>query len=193
MNIGGFCNISFKSNDNVKAYDICPGNIPLNKLANNKGLSYDKNGEIAKKGEINFFLLDLLNELEFYSQNSPKSLGIEWLENDFYPLIKFDKDIENNLRTIIEHLAIQISKELNNNNIQSVFITGGGAHNLFLIDRIRHYFKGKIIIPTATIIDFKEALIFAYLGLLRIKNIPNCISSVTGAKKDVVGGIIHLP
>ena len=175
------------------AYDISPGNLPLNKLALSKGMTYDKNGELASSGEINFFLLDLLNSLEYYAQPSPKSLGTEWLTQNFYPLIKFDKDIENNLRTIIEHEAIQISNTLNNNNLKSVFITGGGAKNKFLIERLKHYYKGEIIIPSDQIIDFKEAIIFALLGALYLAEETNTLASVTGASQNVRGGVLHVP
>lgn len=192
LNIGGISNISFKQKDKIVAYDICPGNLPLNKLANSKGLTYDKNGEIAKKGEINFFLLDLLNELEFYKEAAPKSLGVEWLENHFYPLIKFDKDIENNLRTVIEHEAIQISHVLNQNKLKSVLISGGGALNTFLVERIKHYYEGEVVLPKKEVIEFKEAIIFAFLGLLYLENKVNCLSSVTGASRDCVGGVMHL-
>ncbi|MFN5845503.1 MAG: anhydro-N-acetylmuramic acid kinase, partial [Flavobacteriia bacterium] len=108
LNIGGFTNVSFKKNEKILAFDICPGNLPLNKLALAKGLIYDKNGDLARSGEINFFLLDLLNSLDFYQKDGPKSLGTEWLEEHFYPLLKFDKEIENNLRTVVEHEAFQI-------------------------------------------------------------------------------------
>ncbi len=193
LNIGGIANISFKKNGKIQAFDCSPGNLPLNKLAQNKGLFYDKNGELAKSGEINFFLLDLLNALPYYTQEGPKSLGIEWLENDFYPLVKFDRDIENNLRTIIEHEAIQIGAILNKNKLKSVMITGGGALNTFLIHRIGHYFEGEIILPEKEIIEFKEAIVFAFLGALYLENKPNCLHEVTGASRDVCGGVLHLP
>jgi anhydro-N-acetylmuramic acid kinase len=193
LNIGGISNVSFKKNEKITAFDCSPGNLPLNKLAQNKGLSYDKDGVLAKSGEINFFLLDLLNNLPYYTQNGPKSLGTEWLESEFYPLIKFDRDIENNLRTVIEHEAIQISNILNKNELKSVFITGGGALNNFLIERIGHYFEGKIILPERKIIEFKEAIVFAFLGALYAENISNCLKDVTGADQNVCGGVLHLP
>jgi anhydro-N-acetylmuramic acid kinase len=193
LNIGGISNISFTKDDQMIAFDICPGNLPLNKLVHSKGLNYDKNGDIASTGEINFFLLDLLNSLPFYTLEHPKSLGTEWLENEFYPLIKFNKDIENNLRTIIEHEAYQISIILIANNLQSVFITGGGTKNTFLIERIKHYYKGQVIIPSEEIVDFKEAIIFAFLGALYLTNKTNTLSSVTGARKNVTGGVYHVP
>ncbi|MCE3295176.1 MAG: hypothetical protein K0R65_890 [Crocinitomicaceae bacterium] len=193
LNIGGIANISFELNKEIIAFDICPGNLPLNKLAKVKGMEYDKNGELARTGEINFFLLDMLNELEYYGEAPPKSLGVEWLEQAFYPLLKFDKDIENNLRTVIEHEAVQIAQVLNSHALQSVMISGGGALNLFLIERIKHYFKGEIVLPSREIIEFKEALIFAFLGALYLEDTANCLSSVTGASRDVVGGVLHLP
>lgn len=193
LNIGGITNISFKKDGKITAFDCCPGNLPLNKLAQNKGLTFDRDGILAKSGEINFFLLDLLNNLPYYAQNGPKSLGTEWLESDFYPLIKFDRDIENNLRTVIEHEAIQISTILNSNELKSVFITGGGALNSFLIERIGHYFKGEIILPARPIIEFKEAIVFAFLGALYAEKLPNCLQEVTGADQNVCGGVLHVP
>lgn len=193
LNIGGFANVSFKKDDTIVAYDICPGNLPLNKLAHAKNLAYDKNGELAKSGEINFFLLDLLNSLDYYLLDGPKSLGTEWIEEFYYPLLKFDKEIENNLRTVVEHTAIQISNVLNSAKLNNVLVTGGGAKNGFLIERIQHYFTGELVIPNAEIIDFKEAIIFAYLGALYLDKRPNALSSVTGAKKNTIGGVFHLP
>lgn len=191
LNIGGITNISFKKDGKIVAFDCSPGNLPLNKLAQNKGLSYDKNGEIARSGEINFFLLDILNNLPYYQITGPKSLGTEWLEQHFYPLVKFDRDIENNLRTIIEHEAYQIGQILNHFEIESLMITGGGAFNKFLIERIQHYYKGKVVLPAKEIIEFKEAIIFAFLGALYLKDLPNCLSEVTGASRDACGGVLH--
>lgn len=193
LNIGGFANVSFKKDDTIVAYDICPGNLPLNKLAHAKNLAYDKNGELAKSGEINFFLLDLLNSLDYYLLDGPKSLGTEWIEEFYYPLLKFDKEIENNLRTVVEHTAIQISNVLNSAHLNSVLVTGGGAKNGFLVERIQHYFNGELILPEQKIIDFKEAIVFAYLGALYLDKRPNALSSVTGAQKNTIGGVFHLP
>lgn len=191
LNIGGFSNMSFKKDNRIIAFDICPGNLPLNKLAASKGLNYDRNGDLARSGEINFFLLDLLNSLEFYQQDGPKSLGTEWLEEHFYPLLKFDKEIENNLRTVVEHEAVQIGQKLNDAGVKNVLITGGGAKNDFLISRIAHYFNGEVVLPETETIDFKEAIVFAYLGALYLEKRPNAISSVTGASRDMICGVLH--
>jgi anhydro-N-acetylmuramic acid kinase len=193
LNIGGFANISFEQHGLMTAFDVCPGNLPLNRLANIRGLDYDKNGELAKSGELNFFLLDLLNNIPFYDLPSPKSLGREWLENDFYPLIKFDKDLENNLRTVIEHEAQQIAHVLNQNELKSVMITGGGAKNAYLIQRLKQYYTGEVILPTDSLIDFKEAIIFGFLGALYFEKTSNTVASVTGASQNVCGGVLHIP
>lgn len=193
LNIGGFTNVSFKKEGNIIAFDVTPGNLPLNKLAASRGLPYDKDGELARSGDINFFLLDLLNTLPYYAQEAPKSLGTEWLEEHFYPMIKFDKEIENNLRTLTEHIGNQVGNALNNTGARTVLVTGGGAKNAFLMERIRSYFNGELIIPETTLIDLKEALIFAYLGALYLHGKPNALCSVTGAQRNTSGGVLHLP
>lgn len=193
INIGGFANISFEEKGVVRAYDICPGNLPLNKLARSRQLEYDKNGDLARSGELNYFLLDLLNSLDYYREEGPKSLGTEWLEQHFYPLLKFDKDIENNLATVVEHIAIQIGEICTKKDLKRIMITGGGAKNAFLIERLKRYYQGEIIPVDHELIDYKEALIFGLLGALNLNNEPNCLSSVTGASKNVIGGVHHLP
>ena len=194
LNIGGFVNISFRDkNGSIRAFDICPGNLPLNKLVLSRGLKFDESGNIARTGDINFFLLDLLNSLPYYSTAYPKSLGVEWLEEQFYPLLKFDKEIENNLRTVVEHIAIQIAAVLNAHSIKSTLISGGGARNSFLIERIQNYYEGKILIPDDELIEFKEAIIFSFLGYLYLENKSNCLAEVTGASQSVRSGTLHLP
>ena len=194
LNLGGFANLSYKDKTGkIRAFDISPANLPLNKLAEVKGLNYDKDGALSRSGEISFFLLDLLNSLPYYQQNAPKSLGTEWLEAEFYPLIKFDRDIENNLSTVTEHIAIQVSKELEYSASKRVLVTGGGARNHYLIERIAHYYSGELIVPEEKLIDFKEAIVFAYLAALKLHGKPNSLSTVTGAQRNMIGGVIHDP
>lgn len=193
INIGGFANISFQENNQRFAYDIGPANIILNYLANKLNLDYDKNGEIGKQGSVNQDLLTELNNLPYYKLNYPKSLGREWLENDFISIIEKHQDsIPNLLASVYEHIAIQISKSINNQT-KKVLITGGGALNDYLINLIKHKTESEIIIPNKLIVDFKEALIFAFLGLLRNQGRINTLSSVTGAARDSSGGTIYIP
>jgi anhydro-N-acetylmuramic acid kinase len=193
LNIGGFANISFKKGNKIIAFDICPGNLPLNLLANQIGLEYDKNGELAKSGIILPELLNRLNSLEFYRLNSPKSLGTEWLEDEFYKSIDGKYQTKDLLRTIVEHIAVQISSVLKNEKLASVFMTGGGTKNNFLIERIKVHFDGQLIVPEMKIIDFKEAIVFAYLGALYLRNEPTTLTSVTGAEREVCSGVLHIP
>jgi anhydro-N-acetylmuramic acid kinase len=193
LNIGGFTNISYKKENEIIAFDICPGNLPLNFLANRLGFDYDKDGEIAKSGKVISDLLKELNSLEFYQLTPPKSLGSEWLEKNFYNLLHGNYEPEDLMFTIVEHIAMQISSVLKRENLGSVFITGGGAKNIALIRKIEEYYEGKVIIPNNNIIDFKEAIVFAYLGGLYLRNEPTTLTSVTGAKRAVCSGILHLP
>ncbi|MBX3164031.1 MAG: anhydro-N-acetylmuramic acid kinase [Bacteroidetes bacterium] len=191
LNIGGIANISFDKNGNRIAYDICEANMLLNFLAEKNGKPFDKNGDMARAGKINSDLLNVLNSLSYYSESGAKSLGREWFEKNTLPLIeKSNLNTNDLLATSTEHVAQIISDELNKENIKNVFITGGGAFNSFLIERITSKTTTEIILPEAQTINFKEALIFAFLGYLRLNETVNTLSSVTGAKSNSVGGVV---
>lgn len=191
LNLGGIANISSESNHKLKAFDICPVNIVLNKLVNSINLEYDNEGQLARSGKINLNLLTELNNLDYYDIPNPKSLGIEWIESNIFPLLSnYNLSLADKLSTFIEHIAIQISKIINENS-KTVLVTGGGCYNKYLIERIQNFSSSKLIVPDKTIIEFKEALIFAFLGVLRYKNEVNCLSSVTGAKENNIGGCIY--
>ncbi|WP_299553893.1 anhydro-N-acetylmuramic acid kinase [Seonamhaeicola sp.] len=193
MNLGGFANISTKIDNKRIAYDICPANIVLNHYVNKLGLEYDDGGQLAAKGSINADLLQQLNALSFYKASPPKSLGLEWVCDHVFPLIDaYESHMNNVLRTFVEHMAIQISESVSGKPNSSVFITGGGTYNTFLIERIKALSNNKIVIPSKAIIEFKEALIFGFLGVLKLRNETNCLASVTGASKDHSSGKIYL-
>lgn len=190
LNLGGFANISFQGNGQRIAFDVCPANIVLNHFAEKQGLPFDKNGELGKQGKLNNELLPKLNALTFYAQNPPKSLGREWVENEFFPILNSIKISDSDkLRTVYEHCAIQISMAAVKPG--KILITGGGALNAFLIERIKSHIQPEVVIPSKEIIDFKEALIFAFLGVLKVRNEINCLSSVTGANRDSCCGVIY--
>ncbi|WP_405565473.1 anhydro-N-acetylmuramic acid kinase [Polaribacter sp. Asnod6-C07] len=189
INLGGFSNISFKKDGQRIAYDICPVNIVLNFYANKLGFEYDASGEIAKSGKINHQLLAKLNALEFYQKNPPKSLGLEWVQQNVFSMIdQLEANVPDVLRTVVEHVAIQISVVIKDNT--SLLFTGGGVFNTFLMEQVACYSNVKIGLPDFKLIHFKEALIFALLGLLKIDNQVNCLASVTGAQKDHSSGVI---
>ena len=192
LNLGGFSNVSFKKESKRIAFDICPVNIVLNHYANKIGLEYDENGSIASEGYLNRSLLEKLNTLAFYNKEAPKSLGLEWVQQEIFPLIDtIEEDISSVLRTFVAHIAIQISKIIKDSD--SVLITGGGVFNSFLIQEIQNYSNIKIVQASDTLINYKEALIFALLGVLKVDNQINCLKSVTGAHKNHSSGVVCLP
>lgn len=192
LNIGGIANLSYKDQGVIRAYDICSGNLPLNRLAGKMGLHFDSNGDLARAGTLNKSIFEQLNALPYFMLPAPKSLGTEWLDAHVYPLID-QESTQDMLHTVIEHEAFQISLALRQAKADSVLITGGGAFNTYLIERITHYYSGKIVRPENDIIDYKEAIIFAFLGVLNLEGKANCLASVTGANRDVCGGILYLP
>ena len=192
LNLGGFANISTEIKGERIAYDICPVNIVLNHYVSKLGHDYDDKGKIASTGILNIELLDALNMLNFYQQTYPKSLGLEWVNKNIMPLIDgFKLGVSDILRTFVEHIAVQISNEVNTKENASVLITGGGVYNLFLIERIQEKTKNKICIPNQDLIEYKEALIFGLLGVLKLRGEDNCLSSVTGASRNHSSGRIY--
>ncbi|WP_299125726.1 anhydro-N-acetylmuramic acid kinase [uncultured Winogradskyella sp.] len=193
LNLGGFANISFEEKAKRIAFDICPVNIVLNHYVSKLNLEFDDKGQLASKGKIHQELLAQLNVLAFYVEKPPKSLGLEWVEINIFPLIgSFDLKIEDILRTFVEHVAIQISKIINREG-SNLLVTGGGVYNEFLVSRIKNLLKSEIVIPKKDIVEFKEALIFGLLGVLRQRNEVNCLKSVTGATKNHSSGKILFP
>ena len=194
MNLGGFSNVSFEHNKERIAFDISPVNTVLNFYANQLGFDYDDKGNISKTGICNDDLLNELNTLDFYQKKYPKSLGFEFVKETILPLIEsYTIPIEDKMNTFTEHVALQIALALPNKNGR-LFITGGGAYNDFLIERIQYHLPEiKVIIPSLKILEFKEALIFALLGVLKLRGEINVLSSVTGAKSDHSSGIIYSP
>ncbi len=190
LNLGGFSNISFKHNNNRIAFDICPVNMGLNYLAGKSGLEFDCAGKLGRQGIILPEILDKLNTLKYYNLPPPKSLGREWFIENMLPILNNESSVNDLLRTLYEHIAQQISSVLNNGSFKNVLITGGGAKNSFLIELISKKTKSEIVIPSNEVVDFKEALIFAFLGYLRIHSISNVFSSVTGSTSDHCGGSI---
>jgi len=189
LNLGGFSNISLRQNNQRIAFDIAPVNIVLNRLAQKFNKSFDENGDLARKGNINEDLLEKLNTLKFYSQPHPKSLGIEWCTESIFPLLE-NIETRNVMATFTEHIALQISDVINKNNLQNVLCTGGGTYNTFLTEKIKEKTGSKIMIPENEIINYKEALIFAFMGVLRMNNEINVLSSATGSSKDHSSGIV---
>ena len=198
LNLGGFANVSFQEGSIRAAYDICPANIVLNHFTRQQGIEFDDGGKLAASGEVHQLLLKELNALSFYTMPRPKSLGYEFVVEHVLPLIEVnDLPLKDVLRTFIEHIAIQIAKEINEASASlksetgRMLVTGGGAFNSFMIERISVLSQIEVVIPPKDIIEFKEALIFAFLGVLKDQEEVNCLSSVTGAESDHSSGVVY--
>lgn len=199
LNLGGFSNISSetfltdKNGNQVasrKAYDISPVNYVMNYYTRTVGLEYDKDGEMASRGKLCPELLEKLNTLPFYTLTGPKSLGREWVEAEVIPLIdSYPISLEDKLCTFCEHVAVQIARHIRGGN---VLLTGGGAFNTYLVKRMQANAPQCVYhIPDKQTVNFKEALIFAFLGALYAAGMPNCMNSVTGAAYNCIGGALY--
>ncbi len=198
LNLGGISNISFQQDGQRKAYDISPVNMLLNFICKPMNLEFDEGGKLASTGVINEDLLRQLNNLEYYQLPYPKSLGLEWFEKNVIPILSNTKETPVNiLHTAVDHIAVQIADAVKkvNKPKPKILITGGGAKNDFLIETLGKKLKNQaeIIILRVEIIDFKEALIFAFMGVLKDRNEVNCLKSVTGARKDSSSGVVYYP
>ncbi|MBS3913010.1 MAG: anhydro-N-acetylmuramic acid kinase [Bacteroidetes bacterium] len=195
LNLGGFCNISANIEGKRIAYDVAPCNIILNRLARDRGQKYDVNGQIAEAGEVIYPLLNDLNEIPFYKKSWPKSLGREWINKEFWYIVRdFDSEpLENRMKTLVMHIAQQVANTIDhlfgeNGNGKKILVTGGGANNLCLVDYLRSESDAEIVIPENDIVEYKEALVFGLLGAMRVKNITNTQGSATGAKASTIAG-----
>lgn len=189
LNLGGFSNISLQKNHQRIAFDISPMNVVLNYFAEKLGKNYDENGDFARNGAINFKILEQLNALTFYQKSAPKSLGVEFVNSKVFPLLK-DETPENIIATFTEHIAEQIAKVFNDNQLKTVLVTGGGTFNTYLLEKIREKSQTELIVPDENIINFKEALIFAFMGVLRLRNEVNVLCSATGSSENHCSGIL---
>ena len=202
INLGGIGNISCQTNNgNMIGFDICPVNYVLNDLAGTTGAEFDENGNLGRAGNINNEMLEELNSNWYYDKPFPKSLGVGWINKVIFPIISNYNHISVNdkLRTMYEHIALQITGTINSliennaaqNDHNKILITGGGAFNGFLIERIKEHTSLQVDVPDSEVIKFKEALIMAFIGALRMRNEVNCLASVTGASRDSVVGAVH--
>ncbi|MFI8378561.1 anhydro-N-acetylmuramic acid kinase [Leeuwenhoekiella sp. NPDC079379] len=198
LNIGGFANISFSENNTRIAYDICATNIVLNSFTTKIGYDYDKDGEIAASGTIHQALLSELNALAFYKNSYPKSLGLEWVKAVVFPILeRSGLSVEDRIATYTEHMAVQLAEVLRNcksiTSSNGVLVTGGGAYNVYLMKRLEELSGLKIKKAAPKMIEFKEALIFSFMGVLRLRNTINVLRSVTGASEDHCAGKLYSP
>lgn len=189
LNIGGFSNISFREGGRRVAFDISPVNYVINRCCRPLGLDMDRDGLLASSGRVDPALLEQLDGLDYYGRPWPKSLGREWVEAQVFPLLDASGlPVRDLLRTYYEHCARQLARVVQPG--WRVLVTGGGAWNRFLIQRMTALSGCTLFVPEPALVEFKEALIFAFLGVLYMAGEPSCLSSVTGASRDNIGGML---
>ena len=191
LNLGGFSNITIQKP--FSAFDISPVNFALNYFARAFGMDYDKDGQLGRQGKIHKPLLQSLSQLEYYSLEPPKSLGDQWFYDVFLDQIeRYKIPALDKLRTVYEHIAGKISEVLNHYG-GKVLVTGGGAKNKFLMELIEQKINPnvQIHIPDELLIDYKEALVFAFLGLLRYRGEQNIDKRITGAQHSTSSGAVY--
>ncbi len=199
LNIGGIANISYNSPKGYIAFDVCPANRVMNMLARSEERDFDESGNIARSGTLNEELLHSLNSLEYYSKPYPKSLSNSFGTDTVFPIVQNSCCLEDQLRTYVEHIAIQIRRSLEplvgEDTNKRLLVTGGGAHNNFLVERLSAQLAEagiEVTVPSKDLIDYKEAIIMALIGLLRWREEHNVFASVTGASRNSVGGAVYL-
>ena len=190
VNIGGILNISLLKTPNIIGYDVCPANIILNRFSKKLGHEFDEDGQLSKKGENNPELFEKLNQLPFNKIKSPKSLDIIYIKENYYPLFNSLSSADV-LHTFIDHIAYQLNENIKNKKAK-VLVTGGGAFNKHLIEKINHFNKldTNYIVPNKKLVIFKEAIVFGFLGLLRFLDKKNIENSVTGSINSSSSGLI---
>lgn len=193
LNLGGFANVSTSFPCKRIAYDICPVNTVMNYLAEQLGKPFDEGGKIAAEGKLDQTLLDDLNDLDFYHQKPPKSLGMEWVNHFIMPRLENRKDIADLMHTYAIHVAEQLAGNLKSSSEASVLVTGGGAFNSFLMEELSKRTSTSVVVPSEKLVNYKEALVFGLLGVLRMREEINTLSSVTGASSDHSAGEIYEP
>ena len=197
LNLGGIANISFAQDGQRLAFDIGMANMPLNYFARQLGYQFDKDGALAVGGVVKADLAKALDNLAYYTLPKPKSLGLEWFLSEMLPLLNsFKVSIEDKLATLVHHEARQIGKVIKAlNRPGKILVTGGGAYNKYFIKLLReNLLENQLLeLPSQQLIDFKEALIFALMGVLRERNEINCLKSVTGARQDSCAGRVFMP
>lgn len=200
LNLGGIANISFNLPDQYIAFDVCPANRVLNLICNLVNKEYDESGQMAALGNLNEELLNRLDSFDYYRQPFPKSLANNFGTDEIFPLLQsFGLPHNDLLRTFVEHIVQQIKWAIAGTRLQTVsrklLVTGGGAFNSFLIQRLSEQLSAtgiEVVVPDESLVKYKEALIMALIGVVRWRQEYNVLSSVTGAQRDSIGGAVWI-
>ncbi len=189
LNLGGIANVSVYGKR--IAWDICPCNQVLNFFANKLGKDFDENGQMAREGKIDSHWEQIIASDPFYTLGPPKSLPNQFISSDALDSITPLDGLSTYTKFLSERIVEDISQYL---PAGSIITTGGGAFNSFLVETLNNKMNElNFIVPDSDLVEYKEAIVFGFLGVLRLRNEPNVLASVTGASRDTSSGIIHYP
>ncbi len=201
FNLGGIANVSYHKDQVITSIDSCPCNQVLNHVVGELGKAYDDKGKLARSGKVSKSLITAWQKLDYFAQAFPKSMDNSWVQEVFIPIMpRFNLSHEDRLATMVEFAAIQLAedcKKLSDSKGRTYtgLITGGGGFNDFLVERMQVHvsdFGLTLNLPDGKTINFKEAILMALMGYLRVNEQNNTIPTVTGAQKATKGGAIYL-
>jgi anhydro-N-acetylmuramic acid kinase len=198
LNLGGIANISILTPDATwKAWDIGPCNQALNHLAMKAGYAYDAEGKIAESGMVIMSVVDALVSMFPYNDGQPKGLSNAEVQSSWIKYLDAsDESINNLLASVTEAIAILIHEHLQllYGVASNVLVTGGGAHNTHLINRLNALSASDHFtfhLPSSVVINYKECLLMAWLGYLTTHGRSYGIDAVSGAGRDTIGGALY--
>ncbi len=204
LNLGGIANITCNIEGRYIAFDIGGANQILNALTQSIGLPYDDGGRMAASGRLIEPLMEAMDRLPYFQAAPPKSLGNDWVQaHQTEAYIAWPASVEDRLHTACVQLARQtalaLARIMESENWRlpqyRILATGGGAFNTFLtnciVEACNTVAPVSLQVPEPGIIAFKEAVLMALMGVLRMAGLPNCMASVTGASRDAVGGAVY--
>jgi anhydro-N-acetylmuramic acid kinase len=200
LNIGGIANVTANTSQQYVAFDICAANRVMNMLMQERNKEFDEDGKLAATGNVHFGLLQQLNDLDYYPKPYPKSLANDFGTDVVYPLVKsMNISLEDALRTYVEHIVQQVGRSVQTlgglHTPGKMLVTGGGALNTFLVQRLSEHLaeqKIQVEVPDVNLVQYKEALVMALLGVLRWRQEATVLSSATGASRDSIGGAVWI-
>jgi anhydro-N-acetylmuramic acid kinase len=186
LNIGGIANITVipagARMQDVVAFDTGPGNMVIDALAP----PYDRNGEQARVGQVNRALLErILAEDPYYRREPPKACGREQFGADFVQ--RTGIDVATATELTVRTIALAIGKYP---ATEEVIVSGGGAHNAFMMERLTAVLKPRVTRSAefGIDVDSKEAILFAVLAYETHRRRTGNLPSATGARKEAILG-----
>lgn len=201
VNIGGIANLTlFQENDTVVGFDVGPGNGLMDAwISKHKHVGYDRNGDWAASGVIIPALLNAILTDAYFQKKTPKSIGkeyfsLEWLDHylKHFPKTK-PEDVQATLLLLTATLIVK-AIESHACHIERLFVCGGGAHNVALLNQLQALMPNRCVASTAQVgidPDYIEAMMFAWFAYQTYQQRALDMRAITGASKPTLLGSIY--